>query len=89
MSRKGNCWNNAPMESCCGSLKTELVHHRRFINREQAKREITEHIKTFYNRIRNAGAFGLPVARLASTHCIAQCLDPAVYVPLADVEYPV
>lgn len=58
MSRKGNCWDNAPMESCCGSLKTELIHHRCFINREQAKREITEYIKIFYNRIRNAGAFG-------------------------------
>lgn len=63
MSRKGNCWDNAPMKSCWGSLKTELVHHRRFINREQAKREITEYIETFYNRIRNAGASGLPVAR--------------------------
>lgn len=52
MSRKGNCWDNAPMESCWGSLKTELVHHRRFINREQAKGEITEYIEVFYNRIR-------------------------------------
>ena len=34
MSRKGNCWDNAPMESCWGSLKTELVHHRRFATRE-------------------------------------------------------
>lgn len=30
MSRKGNCWDNSPMESCWGSLKTELVHHRHF-----------------------------------------------------------
>ena len=52
MSRKGNCWDNAPMESCWGSLKTELVHHRRFASREQAKREITEYIEIFYNRIR-------------------------------------
>ena len=52
MSRKGDCWDNAPMESCWGSLKTELVHHRRFATREQAKREITEYIEIFYNRIR-------------------------------------
>ena len=58
MSRKGNCWDNAPMESCWGSLKTELVHHRRFINREQAKREITEYIEVFYNRIRKQARLG-------------------------------
>lgn len=58
MSRKGNCWDNAPMESCWGSLKTELVHHRRFVTREQAKREITEYIEIFYNRIRKQARLG-------------------------------
>lgn len=58
MSRKGNCWDNAPMESCWGSLKTELVHHRRFSTREQAKREITEYIEIFYNRIRKQARLG-------------------------------
>ena len=58
MSRKGNCWDNAPMESCWGSLKTELVHHRRFSTREQAKREITEYIEIFYNRIRRQARLG-------------------------------
>ena len=52
MSRKGNCWDNAPMESFWGALKTELVHHRRFSTREQAQREITEYIEISYNRIR-------------------------------------
>ena len=52
MSRKGNCWDNAPMESFWVALKTELVHHRRFSTREQAQREITEYIEIFYNRIR-------------------------------------
>ena len=37
MSRKGNCWDNAPIESCWGCLKTELVHHRRFATRKQAR----------------------------------------------------
>ena len=67
MSRKGNCWDNAPMESCWGSLKTELVHHCRFATSEQAKREITEYIEIFYapqevplgdNRIRKQARLG-------------------------------
>jgi len=58
MSRKGNCWDNAPMESCWGSLKTELIHHLRFATREQAKREITEYIEIFYNRIRKQARLG-------------------------------
>jgi putative transposase len=58
MSRKGNCWDNAPMESFWGSLKNELVHHRRFATREQAKREITEYIEIFYNRIRKQARLG-------------------------------
>jgi putative transposase len=37
MSRKGNCWDNAPMESFFGTIKTESLHHYRFENREQAK----------------------------------------------------
>jgi len=58
MSRKGDCWDNAPMESCWGSLKTELVHHYRFATREQAKREITEYIEIFYNRVRKQARLG-------------------------------
>ena len=58
MSRKGDCWDNAPMESFWGSLKNELVHHCRFATREQAKREITEYIEIFYNRIRKQARLG-------------------------------
>ena len=58
MSRKGNCWDNAPMESCWGSLKNELVHQRRFATREQARSEITEYIEIFYNRIRKQARLG-------------------------------
>ena len=50
MSRKGNCYGNAPMESFWGTLKNELVHHRRYETREQARCEITEYIELFYNR---------------------------------------
>lgn len=52
MSRKGDCWDNAPMESFWGTLKNELVHHRRFHTRAQAVQEITEYIEIFYNRQR-------------------------------------
>lgn len=58
MSRKGNCWDNAPMESFWGTLKTELVHHRRFETRDQAKQEITEYIEIFYNRLRKQARLG-------------------------------
>lgn len=50
MSRKGNCYDNAPMKSFGGSLKNELVHHRRYRTREEAIREITEYIEVFHNR---------------------------------------
>ena len=52
MSRKGNCYDNAPMESFWGTLKNELVYHQRYATREQANKEITEYIEVFYNRQR-------------------------------------
>jgi hypothetical protein len=58
MSRRGNCYDNAPMESFWGTLKNELVHHRRYETREQARREITEYIEIFYNRQRRHARLG-------------------------------
>ena len=52
MSGKGNCFDNAPMESFWGTLKQELVHHRHYGSRLEAVREITEYIEIFYNRQR-------------------------------------
>jgi transposase InsO family protein len=52
MSGKGNCFDNAPMESFWGTLKQELVHHRRYQSRQEAIRDITEYIEIFYNRQR-------------------------------------
>jgi putative transposase len=46
------------MESFWGTLKNELVHHRRFVTREQARQEITEYIEIFYNRIRRQARLG-------------------------------
>jgi putative transposase len=58
MSRKGNCYDNAPMESFWGTMKNELVHHRRYRTREEATREITEYIEVFYNRERRQKRLG-------------------------------
>nr|WP_241235127.1 IS3 family transposase [Amphritea opalescens] len=52
MSRKGNCWDNAPSESFFHTLKTERVHREDFQTREEAKRAIFEYIEVFYNRER-------------------------------------
>ena len=52
MSRTGNCYDNAVMESFFGSLKTECVHHCNYPTRNQAKRDIFEYIEVFYNRER-------------------------------------
>ena len=52
MSRKGNCWDNAVVESFFHTLKTELVHHEDYLSRTQAKASIFEYIEVFYNRQR-------------------------------------
>lgn len=58
MSRKGNCYDNAPMESFWGSLKNELVHHQRYEAREEAIASIQEYIEIFYNRQRRHSRLG-------------------------------
>ena len=52
MSRKGDCWDNAPMESFFGTLKTECLHHHKFKTRDQARQVVFDYIEVFYNRIR-------------------------------------
>ena len=69
MSRKGNCYDNAPMESFWGTIKQELVHHRRYRTRQEAIQEITEYIEVFYNRERRQARLGF--------------LSPAAYTPAA------
>lgn len=58
MSRKGNCWDNAPMESFFGTAKSELVHHQRYPTREVAKRDLFAYIEGYYNRKRLHSALG-------------------------------
>ena len=58
MSRKGNCWDNACVESFFGTLKRELVYHRRYATREEATQDIFEYIEVFYNRQRRHSTLG-------------------------------
>ncbi|MBF0456512.1 MAG: IS3 family transposase [Nitrospirae bacterium] len=58
MSRKGNCYDNAPMESFWGTLKNELVYHRHYRTRQEAIDDITEYIEVFYNHQRTQARLG-------------------------------
>jgi putative transposase len=58
MSRTGNCWDNAPMESFFHTLKTELIHNRDYQTRSEAQSDIFEYIEVFYNRSRRHSALG-------------------------------
>lgn len=58
MSRKGNCWDNAPVESFFGTLKREHVFHNRYGHRAQARQSIFIYIEQFYNRKRIHSALG-------------------------------
>ncbi len=52
MSRKGNCWDNAPMESFFHTLKTELVMHCDYKTRDDARASLFDYMEVFYNRQR-------------------------------------
>jgi transposase InsO family protein len=58
MSRKGNCYDNACVESFFSSLKNELVRHRQFQNQAEAQSAIKDYIDQFYNRRRLHQALG-------------------------------
>jgi putative transposase len=58
MSRRGNCWDNAPMESFFAGLKKELVHGENYATREEARASIFEYIEVFSNRVRRHSSLG-------------------------------
>ena len=58
MSRKGNCWDNAPTESFFNSLKNERVHGSRYRTRADAKADVFQYIEVFYNRVRRHSWLG-------------------------------
>lgn len=58
MSRKGNCWDNAMMESFFATLKKERIHHELFDTRDAARQSVFEYIELFYNPVRRHSALG-------------------------------
>jgi len=58
MSRKGDCYDNAPMESFWGTLKNELINGKRYKSRSEAISELSEYIEIFYNRQRIQARLG-------------------------------
>jgi putative transposase len=58
MSGKGDCYDNAVMESFWGTLKTELVHHEQYATHQQARQSIFEYLEVFYNRKRLHSSLG-------------------------------
>ncbi|HQR16608.1 MAG TPA: IS3 family transposase [Nitrospira sp.] len=58
MSRTGNCWDNACVEGCFGTLKRERIYHRRYRTHEEATQDIFEYIEVFYNRLRRHSTLG-------------------------------
>jgi len=58
MSRKGNCWDNAPTESFFNSLKNERVHGTRYRTKDEAKADLFDYIEPFYNRKRKHSTLG-------------------------------
>jgi putative transposase len=58
MSRRANCWDNAPMESFFASLKKELTRGEIFTTREEARSSLFEYIEVFYDRIRRHSSLG-------------------------------
>jgi transposase InsO family protein len=60
MSKKGDCYDNAAMESWNHSLKVEAIHGERFAMREQARTHVFEYIEVYYNRRRIHSTLGYP-----------------------------
>ena len=58
MSRKGNCWDNAPTESFFNNLKNERIHGRHYRSRADAKADVFQYIEMFYNRVRRHSRLG-------------------------------
>src|SRR5262249_34478446 len=58
MSRRADCWDNAPMESFFASLKKELVHDTDFATRSEARAALFEYIEVFYNVQRRHSSLG-------------------------------
>ena len=58
MSKKGDCFDNAAMESWNGSLKVEAIHGEYFATRTEAKKQVFDYIEVYYNRYRLHSTIG-------------------------------
>ncbi len=58
MSRRGNCWDNAMMESFFATPKKERIHQEKYATRAQARASVFDYIECFYNRVRRHSALG-------------------------------
>ncbi|WP_183625499.1 IS3 family transposase, partial [Novosphingobium sediminicola] len=58
MSRSGNCWDNAAMESFFSSLKIERVRRKVYRSRDQARADVFDYIERFYNPTRRHSTLG-------------------------------
>ena len=66
MSRRGNCWDNAVVESFFGSLKKERIKKRVYKTREMARADVFDYIEVFYNRKRRHSHLGGVSPRLSN-----------------------
>ena len=64
MSKRGDCYDNAAMESWNGSFKVEAIHGENFETREIAKKHISEYIEIYYNRVRLHSSLGYTTPEL-------------------------
>ena len=71
MSLKGNCWDNAPMESFFKTLKVELVYEVRYETRAQARLDIVKWIEGIYNRERIHSAINYQIPAVAESDLMA------------------
>ena len=65
MSRTGNCYDNAPMESFFHTLKVELAHQHRWATRDEARRDLFASVEGYHNRARIHSALGYPTPEQA------------------------
>ncbi len=72
MSRKGDCWDNAPTESFFNTLKTERVYRTRYLTRAEAGRDLFEYIECFLQ----PEAIAL-IARVSHAGCFSRGMDAA------------
>jgi transposase InsO family protein len=79
MSRKGNCWDNAPTESWFGSFKNERIHGESLVGQQMMRERVFEYIEVFYNRKRKHSALGY----LSPTQYLSQWAEKAVAGELA------